>query len=475
MLAIIKRLIPKKIFTALQPAYHFIFNYLAACCYRFPSRKMIIIGITGTTGKTSTVYLTAAALRAAGYKVGYTSTAQFSDGEKEWLNDKKMTMVGRFFTQRLLRRMLLNGCQYAIVETTSEGIKQFRHRFINYDILLFTGLYPEHIESHGSFEKYKLAKGALFAHLKTGRTKYVNEKKIVERPKTALRKLDFSRVKKTIIVNGDDDQAAYFLNFWSEQKLVYSQKDWGSKEAAALRFGLNTSGKDWEILEYTMAESSLVGTKFIFKGQPITLQLLGSYNAINAAAAATVALSQDLSLEKVRSGLEGVSGLAGKLEKIVAGQDFTVLVDYAFEPRALTKVYETIALFNPRRVIHVLGSTGGGRDAARRPILGKIAGENAVGVIVTNEDPYDEDPQTIIDEVALGAISAGKVEGEDLLKILDRRQAIAQALSLAEAGDLVLITGKGAEQWICVQNSQKIPWDDRVIVREELAKIMALK
>jgi UDP-N-acetylmuramoyl-L-alanyl-D-glutamate--2,6-diaminopimelate ligase len=133
----IKKYIPNKLFLALQPAYHFLTSALAAASYRWPSEKIIVIGVTGTTGKTTSAYLIAKMLSAGGYKAGFTSTAIFNDGKREWLNDKKMTMVGRFFTQKLLREMVRNKCQYGIVETTSEGIKQFRHRFINYDIFGF--------------------------------------------------------------------------------------------------------------------------------------------------------------------------------------------------------------------------------------------------------------------------------------------------------------------------------------------------
>lgn len=473
MLAKIKKHIPLKIFKALQPVYHYLMNLAAALAYKFPSGKLIVIGVTGTTGKTSTVYLIAKALEANGYKVGYTSTAQFSDGNKEWLNDKKMTMVGRFFTQKLIRQMLKNACQYAIIETTSEGIKQFRHRFINYDFLVFTGLYPEHIEAHGSFEKYKEAKGKLFEHLKKCRTKYINEQKIVCRPKSELKKLDLQRVKKTIIINGDDDQAAYFLSFWSEAKFVYSVAAWKSREEAAHRWRLDPLAKDWELISYQIIKTDLSGTEFTINGASLKLSLLGEFNAQNAAAAYTLALSQNLNLIKTKAGLVNVKTLAGKLEKIELGQDFTVIVDYAFEPRALEKIYQMIYLFSPNRIIHVLGSTGGGRDTSRRSELGRLAGERADCVIVTNEDPYDDNPATIIEQVALGAEEAGKETDKNLFKILDRRAAINQALSLAETNDLVLITGKGAEQFICVALGEKIPWDDRRVAREELAKLRA--
>jgi UDP-N-acetylmuramoyl-L-alanyl-D-glutamate--2,6-diaminopimelate ligase len=157
------------------------------------------------------------------------------------------------------------------------------------------------------------------------------------------------------------------------------------------------------------------------------------------------------------------------LESIVQGQPFRVLVDYAFEPVALGKLYETIRLLKPGKVIHVLGSAGGGRDVARRPKLGAVAGEQADFVIITDEDPYDDDPLIIMDQVSLGAEKAGKKPGENLWKIESRRDAIRKALSLASAGDMVLVTGKGSEQGICRADGEKEPWDDRQVVREELA------
>ena len=187
--------------------------------------------------------------------------------------------------------------------------------------------------------------------------------------------------------------------------------------------------------------------------------------------AALVGLNQGLSLEQVKTGLESVTCLSGKMERIDLGQDFQIIVDYSFEPRAMKKMYDTVRIIPHNKVIHLLGSCGGGRDQDRRPILGSLAGDNADYVIITNEDPYDEDPQLIIDQVASGAEASGKKQELNLFEIPERREAIAKALKLAEEGDLVLITGKGAEQYICLANGKKIPWDDRRIVREELAKI----
>ncbi|PIT94339.1 hypothetical protein COT98_04125 [Candidatus Falkowbacteria bacterium CG10_big_fil_rev_8_21_14_0_10_39_9] len=480
---LIKRYLPKRLFSSLQPAYHFFLSGLGAALYNHPSENLIVVGVTGTTGKTSSVFLIARTLEAAGYKVGYTSTAMFNDGQKEWLNDKKMTMIGRFFTQKILRQMVKNKCQYAIIETSSEGIKQFRHRFINYDILVFTGLYPEHIESHGGFENYKQAKGKLFAHLKNCQTKYADDYKIVHHPKTELKKLNYSRVKKTIIANYDDDEVNYFLSFWAEQKIGYTC---GVHSDKSEELNYNEEIKQSvELIKCGNIDVSGQGTSFdvfllsdFFATQNkankminIKLNLLSDFSAINAMTAVATGLSQDLNLGQIKKGLENVKGITGRLEMINEGQNFTVVVDYAFEPKAVSKLYEAVGLIPHNKIIHVLGSAGGGRDKSRRPILGEIAGRGADYVIVTNEDPYDEDPNVIIEEVSLGVEKEGKTNKKDLFKILDRREAILKALSLASSGDIVLLTGKGSEQAICVARGAKIPWDDRRVAREELLKL----
>jgi len=478
MLNLIKRLIPRRVFKALQSPYHFLMAWLAAVVYKFPSRKLIIIGVTGTAGKTSLVYLIAKMLAASGYKTGFTSTAVFSNGDQEWLNDKKMTMPGRFFIQKILRDMVANGCSYAIVETTSEGIKQFRHRFINYDLLVFTSLYPEHIEAHGSFEKYKQTKGKLFAHLHHGATKYINENHQVVRPKSSLKKLDLHRLAKTIIVNGDDAEVDYFLNFWSEAKLVYSFNSEANPETFQNNLASEARVKDFSLVQGREIVATAQGTSFTAsaaaKEQKINLALLGEFNAFNALAAYAVGLNQRLEPEMIRAGLESVKNLAGKLEKIDAGQNFTVIVDYSFEPKAVEKLYQTVALIPHHRIIHVLGSAGGGRDKGRRLILGQIAGLKADLVVVTNEDPYDDDPLVIINQVVAGAENSGKELDKNLFKVIDRQEAIKKAVELAKKDDLVLLTGKGAEQAICVAKGQNIPWDEREAARIAIVDKMCI-
>jgi len=412
---LIKKIIPRKLFSFLQPAYHFSFSFLAACVYGFPSRKMIVIGVTGTTGKTSSVYLIAKTLASAGLKVGYTSTAILNNGQKEWLNDKKMTMIGRFFTQRILYQMKKNECQVAIVETTSEGVRQFRHRFIDYDILAITGLYPEHIESHGSFEKYKHAKGGLFAHLKKTQTKFLNKDKYVVNTDSGLKKIELERLKKTIVVNLNDKYSDYFSAFWAESKIAIKDVN---KEVFEIESKFDKS------FDYRVSDSNINGVKISIKDKDLSLKILGEFNAANAMLAYAVSLAVGVDEVKVRVGLESVTGIAGRLESIEEGQDFKVLVDYAFEPNALDKLYEALSVFKYNKIIHVLGSAGGGRDIARRPILGALAGKKSDYVIVTNEDPYDDDPQTIIDQVAIGAENQGKKEGKNLSETLKVGQKI---------------------------------------------------
>lgn len=441
MLSIIKKIIPKSIFSL----YHYLFALTANFFYGSPSDKLIVIGVTGTSGKSTVVYLITKILEKAGYRVGCSSTIMFKIDKQEWLNDKKMTMVGRFALQKLISRMVKANCQYAVIETTSQGIEQFRHLGINYDLLVFTNLYPEHIQAHGSFENYKNAKLKLFKNLKNLSSKMIANQK----------------VKKTIVVNIDDEHAKDFLANWAEEKLA---------------FGLTNNSTDQaRVIHAENTKTTEEGIEFSVNHQPFFVRRFGQHNIANTLAAITVGLTQGLSLNSMAEGLLSLPQLPGNFEFINEGQDFKIIVDYAFEPKAVTALYQILENIPHHKVIHVLGSTGGGRDAARRPILGEIAGEKADFVIVANEDPYDEDPKKIIEEVAAGAIKVGKKNNQNLFKFLDRRAAIKKALSLAQTGDIVLITGKGSEQAMVVKNNKKIPWDDRKVAREELSKILIIK
>jgi UDP-N-acetylmuramoyl-L-alanyl-D-glutamate--2,6-diaminopimelate ligase len=450
----LKRIIRTFLPAAALDAYHRALAVLATWRYGHPSRKMVVIGVTGTNGKSTTCNFIAAALEAGGHRVGLTTTVNFRIAGREWLNDSKMTMLGRFRLQKLLAEMVRAGCTHAVIETSSEGIKQHRHAGIAYDVAVFTNLTPEHLESHGGFENYKEAKGELFASL----------------ARTPVKRLDGKEVKKVSVVNLADQYAPYFLSFAANKKYGFLTE----------RTKLAEQGRgeiEWPFAVVKAMDVRLdpAGVAFSVRDVPFSLSMPGLFNVENAMAAVAVGLSQGVALESMAAVLAAVPGVPGRLERIDEGQQFVAMVDYAPEPASLGKLYEVVAGMAVARVIHVLGSTGGGRDRDRRPVLGSIAGKRAAAVIVTNEDPYDDEPMAIIDEVAAGAIEAGKRDGVDLFRILDRRDAIRKAVAMAGAGDLVLVTGKGAEQRMAVADGKKLPWDDRTELRNAIRERIAAR
>lgn len=415
----IKKIIPSKLFKQLQPFYHYLLSLLGAIFYRLPSRRIFVIGITGTKGKTSTAELVSTILETAGYKTALAGTLRFKIGGMSQNNLFKMTMPGRFFIQQFLRKAVQEKCDYIILEMTSEGTKQFRHKFIQLNSLIFTNLAPEHIESHGSYEKYRSAKF-----------------KIVQALEKSPKK------EKTLIVNGDDKENSYFLNINLKDKYRYSLSD-------AQPFELKKEG-----LSLTIDK------------QKITSHLLGEFNLYNILAAVTFAKTQKIEISTIKTALENFKGIRGRVEKINEGQDFSVVVDYAHTPDSLEKLYQT---FPDSKKICVLGNTGGGRDKWKREIMGAIADKYCSKIILTNEDPYDEDPRMIIEDVAEG------IKNLDYQVILDRKEAIQKAISSAQTGDIVLITGKGTDPYIMGPHNSKLPWDDATIVREHIINLLKNK
>lgn len=408
--------------------------------YRFPSKKMHVIGITGTSGKSTTVFLLRQLLEYVGYTVGSLSTIDFSIAGENKINDQKMTMLGRAKIQEYLREMVDKGCQIAIVETTSEGIVQFRHRFIDYDTVVLTNLYPEHIESHGGFENYKNAKKKLFSY-----TSHLPHKE-----------LNGKTINKTGIVNTDIEQASEFLSYHFDKKI-----------------GIGKEKKNIEGVEpFVVSEVKIdkEGLHFSINDYPFDAPMFGAHNAMNILA--TVAIARELGIEwqLIQEAVGSFQNAPGRLEFIPEAEEggYQVIVDFSFEPVALRALYDVVDLIDPKRVIHVGGATGGGRDKARRGPIGELMGSCADIVIITDEDPYDEDPREIMDAVAIGARASGKKDGADLFIIEKRDAAIAYAVLIARPGDLILVTGKGSEQAMCIAHDKKIPWDDREIVRNAL-------
>lgn len=408
----IKKLIPRSIFEFFQPAYHYSLALLGAIRYGFPSRHIKVIGVTGTKGKSSTTEFLNAILEAAGKKTALVNGIRFKVGDVSKPNLFKMTMPGRMFIQKKIREAVHAGCEYFILEITSEGAKQFRHKFIDLDALIFTNISPEHIESHGSYEKYLAAKLSV-AHA-----------------------LEISPKKdKAIITNLDDKEGLRFFNIGVKTKIPYSLQNAAPYQT------------DDDDIEFTL------------EGEKIRSSIPGVFNIYNIIAAAACAKHFGVSPIDIRRGVKMVSKIRGRMEKIEAEQNFDVYVDYAHTADSLEQAYRALS---GKKLICVLGSTGGGRDAWKRPAMGAVAEKYCSHIFLTNEDPYDEDPQKIIDEVR------GGIKEKSVRIIFDRREAIREAFSLARAGDAVIITGKGTDPYIMEADGKKMPWDDATVAREEL-------
>jgi UDP-N-acetylmuramoyl-L-alanyl-D-glutamate--2,6-diaminopimelate ligase len=403
--------------------YHFKLAFLGALFYGFPSKKIKVIGITGTKGKSTTVYLAGKILEQAGHKVGWTSSLSIKIGDQEKINPYHLTMPGRFFIQKTLHQMVKAGCEYALIEVTSEGIKQFRHKFIRFTTAVFTNLHPEHIEAHHGFENYKKAKSKLFKALK-GRGR--------------------------IIVNADDQQAEYFSKFSAQEKINYGLEN---------KLGLPKSivAKNISITEN--------GSSLEVNGTQFNLHLLGQFNLYNALAAITIAQTEGVGLDMAKIALEKISKIEGRMEEIKNNKGFRIFVDLAHTPDSFEQVFQLAKNIENKKIIAVFGSAGGGRDKWKRPKLGAIAAKYSDKIIVTNEDPYGENPNQIVSDIIKGFENFSAYE-----IILDRKQAIAKALKQAQIGDVVLVLGKGTEATMVI-GDKKIPWDDRQVVRDELEKI----
>lgn len=430
----LKQIIKKIVGRKLLSVYHLALARAAAFYYGHPSNKLVVVGVTGTNGKTATVNFVSQFLDSLNQKNGLASTVNFKVADREWLNNKKMTMLGRFQTQKLLAQMVKAGCKYAVIETSSQGVEQFRHIGINYDLIVFTNLTPEHIEAHGSFENYRMYKEKLFEHLSVSARKTIGSQEI----------------KKIIVSNADDEETARLKKISVDKFVTYSIKRPSDFQAQDLELDS--------------------GVSFSVHNQRIATRLIGRFNVYNILSAMIAV--EELGFSLAALALAKLRGVPGRQEWIDEGQDFKVLIDYAPEPVGLGQLYDTLDKIEKNRLIHVLGSCGGGRDKARQPIMGKLAGQRADMVIVTNEDPYDDDPVVIIDNVASGAATVGKIEGQSLFKVEDRVKAIDMAVNLAKTGDFVLITGKGAEQFICGPNGQMVAHDDRLVARQALKNIV---
>lgn len=410
----IKQLFPQ----FLKNLYHLGQAVLANFCYGFPTRKLKVIGITGTDGKTTTTQMVVGILEEADKKVAMASTINFRLAGKEETNLTHFTTLSAFALQKFARRAVKAGCEYLVLETSSHSLDQHRVWGVYFEVALITNVTREHLDYHKTMVKYRAAKAKLFTKARIA------------------------------IVNADMQEPEEFLRFGNELKLTYGIKK--TAEIQAKNLALDAHGARFEV-----------------KGEKFKLNLLGDFNVENALAAVGVGISQGLSLKTCAKALAKIQGVAGRMESVPNEKGLDIIVDFALTPDALARLYGFLATIKKGKIIAVFGSCGD-RDRGKRPLMAQTVARYADHIILTNDEPYFENPSQIIAEIATGIKE--KKEGEYFWKIEDRRAAIAKALSLAKSGDMLVVTGMGNFQTMVVQG-KKIPWNDRQTIEEELKKL----
>ncbi|MDE1944605.1 MAG: UDP-N-acetylmuramyl-tripeptide synthetase [Patescibacteria group bacterium] len=411
----LKKILPEAAVRPLLPLYHRALVFFMALAYGFPARKLTVIGVTGTKGKSTTAEMLFSILRGAGYRTALISTIRFAIEDDSEPNRYKMTLQGRGFAQAFMKKALRAGCTHLVIEVTSESVLQFRNRFLDLDALIVTNIQREHIESHGSFERYVAAKRAIVDTL-------------VRSPKRV----------RILVANEDVPESRAFLSAQVSKAIGCSAR------------------------ELSRLSSDDRSVSFDYASTHFSLPLPGTFNAMNALAAVKLCEVLGIAPAKAALALATLPVVRGRVERIEEGQDFIAVVDYAHTPDSLRALY---GAFPNHRKICVLGNTGGGRDTWKRPEMGRIAEEACAEVILTNEDPYDEDPRAIIDAMVAPMKRPPTV-------IMDRREAIRAALRAARKGDAVLVSGKGTDPYIMGPKGSKTPWSDAQVVREELGRLL---
>ena len=396
---------------------------MAGTFYQRPSRSLLVIGVTGTDGKTTTTTMIQQMLLSAGRPAGSMSTVDIRVGDSVDVNETRQTTLEALEIQEQLARMRDKGLQAAVIESSSHGLALQRVAGVDFDVAVFTNVAHEHLDFHKTIEAYREAKASLIDLTAASAGKGI--------PKTA-------------VLNRDDPSYAYLVNRPIARRLTYGvQMD---ADLKASRVDLTPDGLRVEA-------STPLGPL------AVRLKLSGRWNAANALAAAAVGVALGLTLDEIRDGLEGFSGVSGRMERVDLGQPFSVIIDYAHTPQSLEKVLRELRPITKGKLIAVFGSAGD-RDREKRPWMGEIAARLSDYAVFTNEDPREEDATTILADIASGAAQAGWQEGENYARIEDRRQGIAHAVRRARPGDTILLAGKGHERSILIGRGKE-PWDER--------------
>ncbi|HEU4862210.1 MAG TPA: UDP-N-acetylmuramoyl-L-alanyl-D-glutamate--2,6-diaminopimelate ligase [Candidatus Limnocylindria bacterium] len=390
--------------------------------YGQPSKELEVIGITGTDGKTTTSFLAVELLRAGGHRPGLIGTVAVDIGDERLPNEDRNTTPESLELQELLARMVEAGNESVVMEATSHGLALERTRNCRFDVGVVTSVTSEHLEFHGSLEAYRRAKARL----------------VEEAP--------------LAILNTDDEAYAFFRERARDRVLTYGID--ADADLRATELVADAAGS-----RFTLVAPDWAGE--------VTTPMPGRFNVSNALAALAIAHVEGVAWPVAVDALARTAGVPGRMERVDAGQPFAVVVDYAHTADSLGKVLRMLRPVTRGRLIAVFGSAGE-RDPTKRPAMGRVSAELADVTVVTDEDPRLEDPRAINEAIADGARGAGAVDGESLLVIDDRREAIARAMAMAREGDVVLLAGKGHETSI-FYGADKLPWDDREVARDALA------
>lgn len=411
--------------------------YLAAAMQDFPARKLTVIGVTGTDGKTTTSNLLYQILLAAELKAGIISTVNAVIGDEVVDTGFHVTTPEAPDVQRYLRHMVDAGLTHVVLETTSHGLAQHRVTGCEYDIAVVTNVTHEHLDYHGTYEQYLAAKGRLFEML----------------AETAGKPGGNVRLG---VLNRDDRSYDYLSGLAVEHQRTYSL----------------TPGADlWaEEIHYTPGGVAFTAANGVFR-VPVTCRLAGNFNVSNCLAAMSAAIfGLGIDPRVAAQGIAALPGVPGRMELIDLGQDFTAIVDFAHTPNALERALETAREMTDRRVIAVFGSAGL-RDRQKRRMMAEVSTQMADVTILTAEDPRTESLEAILAEMGTAAAGQGGIEGETFFRVPDRGEAILKAVLLARPGDLVMACGKGHEQSMCF-GTVEYAWDDRTAMRAALAERM---
>lgn len=403
---------------------------IAPYFFDYPSRKLRMIGVTGTNGKTTTTYLLKSILQEAGYQVGVIGTIQNSIGDR--IVPSKNTTPDVIDLQNLLAEMVDHHMDYVVMEVSSHALALERVTGCEFDVGIFTNMTRDHLDFHRTFENYLAAKAKLFQSLNAA---------------------DNKKSKKTAIINIDDEAATAIL---------------GNTACTAITYGIHGNAN----LKAEHTDIQATGTAFAIVGSfgvmDLKLKITGLFNVYNVLSAVGAALTEGIKPATIKAALEKFQSVPGRFELVTAGQDFSVIVDYAHTPDGLENILQTAQQIAKKRIIVVFGC-GGDRDRTKRPIMGKLAAIYGNIVIATSDNPRSEDPEFILEEIEIG-IKEGLTAGKIYEKITDRRQAIARAVALAGKDDIVIIAGKGHEDYQILRD-RTISFDDKEVVKEIIGEM----